>query len=87
MTKSVALPLIGQQPSIGSAGALGGYHHAKTKLLNALLDLGQKACPVECNLREQNDMWGVTTLTTCERAGTGNPASMATHDLEDEHLG
>jgi hypothetical protein len=85
VAEGVAGALLGQEAPVRPVAALGDADGAVAVLLDLGLDRGEELLLVELHLREQRDHRDA--LVGDQRAGGGDPAGVAAHDLDDEDLG
>ena len=76
-----------QESAVFVGGAFTDNNDAILVFLDALLNASQKRAFVERYLGEQNNVWRVFGGVACKTSGSGNPAGVTPHDLENENLG
>src|SRR5690606_11711799 len=77
----------GHQGAVLVLGAFGGDDHAVAIFLHSGVHLLEELFLREGDFGEQNDMGGIARPSRREPAGGGDPAGVAAHHFEDEHLG
>ena len=76
----------GDEVAAGITQAFGGDDDAVAVSLYAVLDFSKKCCLVEGDFGEEDDVRRFVAIAG-EAGGGGDPASVATHGLEDEDFG
>ena len=72
--------------SVFDADSLGNRHNHDVFLLQKLFYPSGKLFNIERQLRQIDQVRSVAVLATRERCSSGQPACIAAHDLDDDHL-
>ena len=87
VAESVFAAGVGEKSAVRIAHAFGNHDHAVADAFDGGLGLGQESRFVERHFRQQDDVRRVVATLLRQAAGGGDPAGVAAHGLEDEHLG
>ena len=87
MAECVAGACLGEESALGVAQPFGDHDCAIADPVDHLLHTGEERVLVEGDLGKEDDLGGVVFMLGRQSSGGGDPARMATHDLEHEDLG
>jgi len=86
MSEGIAGAGIAEKTAIGILRSLGGDDHAVSVAFHTALYPREKLLPVEGYFREQDNVRRIPFFFGRKTRGRGDPACMASHDLENKDL-
>ncbi len=87
VAEGVAAAGLGHEAAIRQVQALAGHDGAVAVFLHRFVDPGQERGLVEGDLGKQDDLRRLAVLFRRQAAGRRDPAGVAPHHFQDEHLG